>query len=85
MSEHAVIEAHPVISSSSSSQSSSSSPSTHSFLIQVCNMCDQEMELVAGDIIYGDGWYHGSCWLKADEERRVQSYDVQKPLIIIDD
>jgi len=35
---------------------------TASFVVQRCAICDSEFELVAGDIILGDKWYHRSCW-----------------------
>jgi len=27
-----------------------------------CASCGKEVDLVEGDIIYGEDWYHGSCW-----------------------
>lgn len=27
-----------------------------------CISCGKKMELVEGDIIYGEHWYHGNCW-----------------------
>ena len=27
-----------------------------------CTSCGKEMDLVEGDIIYGEDWYHGNCW-----------------------
>ncbi|MGI0026833.1 MAG: hypothetical protein ACREAD_03215 [Nitrosopumilaceae archaeon] len=35
---------------------------TNHFLIQTCSYCNNKMELVEGDVIYGDKWFHGSCW-----------------------
>ena len=35
---------------------------TNHFLMQTCSYCDKQMELVEGDVIYGDKWFHGSCW-----------------------
>lgn len=32
------------------------------FLIQTCSHCNKKMELVEGDVIYGDKWFHGLCW-----------------------
>jgi hypothetical protein len=75
--EHAVLGPNMVISPSSSS--------SHSFLVQVCNLCDEEMVLDTGDVLYGDSWYHSSCWVKADGERRAPSRQVQEPLFIIDE
>jgi hypothetical protein len=27
-----------------------------------CSLCNKEIEFVEGDTIYGDKWYHNSCW-----------------------
>ncbi len=27
-----------------------------------CTNCGKEMEFVEGDIIYGENWYHVTCW-----------------------
>lgn len=35
---------------------------TQNFLVQKCSLCNEAMELVEGDTIYGDRWYHGNCW-----------------------
>ncbi len=35
---------------------------TNHFLIQTCSYCNKKMELVEGDVIYGDKWFHGFCW-----------------------
>ena len=32
------------------------------FLIQTCSHCNKKMELVEGDMIYGDKWFHKLCW-----------------------
>lgn len=32
------------------------------FLIPKCTACKDEMHFSEGDIIYGDKWYHSSCW-----------------------
>lgn len=34
------------------------------FLLQRCRDCGEEISLGAGDILYGDRWYHGDCWDK---------------------
>jgi hypothetical protein len=39
-----------------------------SFFIPKCHACKEEMEFTEGDIIYGDKWYHNSCW---EEPREV--------------
>ena len=32
------------------------------FLLQTCSHCNKKMELVEGDVIYGDKWFHSICW-----------------------
>lgn len=27
-----------------------------------CTSCRKPIDLVEGDIIYGEDWYHGNCW-----------------------
>jgi len=34
----------------------------YDFLTQTCSLCGQKMLLSEGDMIYGDKWYHNSCW-----------------------
>lgn len=31
-------------------------------MIHSCTSCGKPIELVEGDIIYGEDWYHGNCW-----------------------
>ncbi len=31
-------------------------------IVQKCALCSAEVELVCGAVIYGDQWYHSSCW-----------------------
>ena len=35
---------------------------TNHFRTQTCSHCNKKMELVEGDVIYGDKWFHGFCW-----------------------
>ncbi len=35
----------------------------------VCSLCNEEMEFVEGDTIYGDKWYHNTCWKALSTER----------------
>jgi len=35
---------------------------TRKFVTQKCDACSETVELVAGDIIFGDKWYHSICW-----------------------
>ena len=30
--------------------------------MQTCSLCKKKMLLSEGDMIYGDKWYHNSCW-----------------------
>jgi hypothetical protein len=46
----------------SPSESSQFHITTNHFLIQTCSHCDKRMELVEGDVIYGDKWFHSFCW-----------------------
>jgi hypothetical protein len=32
------------------------------FLLQTCAHCYMEVSLSAGDVLYGEKWYHGHCW-----------------------
>lgn len=32
-----------------------------------CSLCKGEIGLEAGDVIYGDQWYHSNCWHEMDE------------------
>jgi hypothetical protein len=34
------------------------------FLLRKCRDCGEEISLGAGDVLYGDRWYHGHCWDK---------------------
>ncbi|HKC78810.1 MAG TPA: hypothetical protein VKB83_01800, partial [Nitrosopumilaceae archaeon] len=36
--------------------------SHHNYLMQTCSLCKKKMLLSEGDMIYGDKWYHNSCW-----------------------
>ena len=37
------------------------------YLLQTCSLCRNEMLLEMGDIIYGEKWYHSSCWELVEE------------------
>jgi len=41
---------------------SSKKNQTDDFLVQKCITCNKKVERVADDIIFGDKWYHNSCW-----------------------
>jgi hypothetical protein len=32
------------------------------FLRRTCELCQKEVLLAAGDVLYGEGWYHAGCW-----------------------
>lgn len=32
------------------------------FVVPRCSVCKHEMEFSEGDVIFGDKWYHSSCW-----------------------
>ena len=32
------------------------------FFVPKCSACKDEMQFSEGDVIYGDKWYHNSCW-----------------------
>jgi len=40
------------------------------FLVQTCGLCNKEMPLVEGDIIFGDKWFHKDCWKLNNEESK---------------
>ena len=39
----------------------------HDFLTQTCSLCGKKMLLSEGDMIYGDKWYHNSCWNSVEQ------------------
>jgi hypothetical protein len=40
----------------------SESQETVEFMVHKCAICDGKVELIAGNVIFGDKWYHRSCW-----------------------
>ena len=36
-----------------------------------CSLCDEEIEFVEGDTIYGDKWYHSLCWKALSEAEDI--------------
>lgn len=34
----------------------------NSFSPPICSACKGKMQVSEGDVIYGDRWYHNSCW-----------------------
>ena len=38
-----------------------------SFCIPRCSACKNEMQFTEGEIIYGERWYHSSCWKNIEE------------------
>lgn len=41
-------------------------PNTKNFLIQKCTSCEKEMLVGEGDTIYGENWFHYSCWKRIE-------------------
>ena len=37
------------------------------FLIPKCHACKDEIWFAEGDVIFGDRWYHNSCWKESQE------------------
>ena len=37
------------------------------FFIPRCHVCKDAMQFAEGDIIYGDKWYHNSCWRESEK------------------
>lgn len=37
------------------------------FFIPKCDACKNEMHFAEGDVIYGDKWYHNSCWKEPEK------------------
>jgi hypothetical protein len=44
------------------------------FLRRTCKHCDTEILLEAGDVLFGEKWYHRHCW----ERLRSASIDESK-------
>lgn len=38
-----------------------------SFCIPRCSACKNEMKFAEGEVIYGEKWYHSSCWKDIEE------------------
>ena len=38
-----------------------------SFCIPRCSACKNEMQFTEGEVIYGERWYHSSCWKDIEE------------------
>jgi hypothetical protein len=32
------------------------------FMVRTCEHCGNEVSLGAGDVLFGDRWYHARCW-----------------------
>ena len=37
------------------------------FCVPRCSSCKDEMQFSEGDVIYGDKWYHDSCWKEIEK------------------
>jgi hypothetical protein len=44
------------------------------FLHRTCRYCKNGVTLGAGDVLFGDQWYHGKCW-----EMREERSDAKTP------
>ena len=53
------------------SEQSATVLSTKLCMIEKCSECNDEVELVSGAVIYGDKWFHNSCW-KTRSNRNVR-------------
>ncbi len=40
------------------------------FLVRRCEQCGGEVVLGAGDVLFGDRWYHCHCWEKTASSTR---------------
>ncbi|MGI0006881.1 MAG: hypothetical protein ACREAR_02650 [Nitrosotalea sp.] len=45
-----------------------------SFCIPRCVACKNEMQFAEGEIIYGERWYHSSCWKNIEEVIELVSH-----------
>lgn len=46
--------------------------------VHTCSICKKNLDLVEGDTVWGDKWYHKDCWKQMNEEDKKLSQD-QKP------
>lgn len=46
--------------------------------VHTCSICKKKLDLVEGDTVWGDRWYHKDCWKQMNEEDKKLSQD-QKP------
>lgn len=45
-----------------------------SFCIPRCSACKNEMQFTEGEVIYGERWYHSSCWKDIEEVIELVSH-----------
>jgi len=50
-----------------------------------CNLCKKELELVEGDTVCGNQWYHKDCWTQMKELNKKENLDQRdtKKILII--
>ena len=59
------MELHEKVGSEHPSQSNVGSqviPQTFKPLCLTCSLCNKEIGLIEGDVIFGEKWYHQICW-----------------------
>lgn len=44
------------------------------FSIPRCSACKNEMQFTEGEVIYGERWYHSSCWKDIEEVIELVSH-----------
>jgi len=45
-----------------------------SFCVPRCSACKNEMQFTEGEVIYGERWYHSSCWKDIEEVIELVSH-----------
>lgn len=45
-----------------------------SFCIPRCSACKNEMQFTEGEVIYGERWYHSSCWKDIEQVIELVSH-----------
>ncbi len=40
------------------------------FVLGKCHMCNNDVKLEPGQVIYGDKWFHNSCWKSNKDNSR---------------
>ncbi len=45
----------------------------NNFFPPTCSACKGKMQVSEGDVIYGDKWYHNSCWKEIQKMAEIIS------------